>query len=103
VSIDEQHIALPRLVGAPAYARPKVAVPVSERPFDPDDLPIQAAMTDEERAFAKGLPAQAWSPGGGFVATADGHGATAVTDHHAIGLRPRPFSLRSIASKLLRD
>ena len=27
VSIDEQHVALPKLYGAPAYARPPVLVP----------------------------------------------------------------------------
>ncbi len=43
------HSALPKLFGAPAYARPPVA-PVNpvERPFDPDDLPLEAELTGEE-------------------------------------------------------
>ncbi|MCJ7709323.1 MAG: hypothetical protein MUQ32_00685 [Chloroflexi bacterium] len=46
---DLGHSALPKLFGAPAYARPPVvpAKPV-ERPFDPDDLPIEAELTGEE-------------------------------------------------------
>ena len=64
VSIDEQHIALPKLYGAPAYARPAAPVATAPRPFDPDDLPIEAVMTDEERELASSLPARAWAPGG---------------------------------------
>jgi hypothetical protein len=40
---------MPRLLGAPAYARPLRAVPPVERPFDPDDLPLEAFRTDEEQ------------------------------------------------------
>jgi hypothetical protein len=43
------HFALPRLLGAPAYARPPRVVPPVERPFDPDDLPLEAFRTDEEQ------------------------------------------------------
>ncbi len=47
---DLGHSALPKLFGAPAYARPSVvpAKPV-ERPFDRDDFPIEAELTGEER------------------------------------------------------
>ena len=41
VAIDEQHVALPKLYGAPAYARPPRPAAVADRPFDPDDLPIR--------------------------------------------------------------
>jgi hypothetical protein len=41
---------MPRLYGAPAYARPKRSV-VIERPFDPDDLPIEANRTAADDAF----------------------------------------------------
>ena len=44
MAIDEQHVALPKLYGAPAYARPAaVAAEVEPRPFDPDDLPIEVS------------------------------------------------------------
>lgn len=41
--------ALPKLYGAPAYARPPVlSVNPVERPFDPDDLPLEAERTKED-------------------------------------------------------
>ena len=49
MAIDEQHVALPKLYGAPAYARPPRPSADTPRPFDPDDLPIEAVRTDEER------------------------------------------------------
>ena len=101
MSIDEQHVALPKLYGAPAYARPNAPVATAPRPFDPDDLPIDALMTEDEREFASGLPARAWAPGGAVVenqaAPAHAH------DGHPErpGLRPRALSLKTIAGKLL--
>ena len=108
VSIDEQHIALPKLYGAPAYARPAAPVATTPRPFDPDDLPIEAVQTDEERELAASLPARAWAPGGGPAMTS-GNGTTtangaATTDGHSAtgtGLQARSFKLKGIAGKLL--
>ena len=80
MSIDEQHIALPKLYGAPAYARPAAPVATAPRPFDPDDLPIEAVMTDEEREFAASLPARAWAPGGGPTTSLDDYGDGADHD-----------------------
>ena len=93
MSIDEQHVALPKLYGAPAYARPAPVVVDTPRPFDPDDLPIEAFQTDEEREIAASLPAHTWAPGG----ATDG----AASNGHSAGLKARPLSLRSIAGKLL--
>lgn len=96
MAMDEQHIALPKLYGAPAYARPAPLVAHTPRPFDPDDLPIEAVQSEEERAIAATLPAYAWAPGG----------APRRDDDHASGdptLRPRPLSLRAIAGRLLRQ
>jgi hypothetical protein len=100
VSVDEQHVALPKLYGAPAYARPIAPVATAPRPFDPDDLPIDALMTEDEREFASGLPARAWAPGG---ATVDHDAPVPAHDGHVqnAGLRPRPLSLKTIAGKLL--
>jgi hypothetical protein len=103
VSIDEQHIALPKLYGAPAYARPAPVVDVGPRPFDPDDLPIEAFQTDDERELASNLPARAWDPGGTVIEPRDasgGNGSNGTTDH-ATKLRPRPLKLKSIAGRLL--
>jgi hypothetical protein len=43
VNDDRGHVAMPKLYGAPAYARPPLT-PVApvERPFDPDDLPLES-------------------------------------------------------------
>lgn len=54
---DEMHVAHPRLYGAPAYARPPVAVTQTTLPPDPDDLPLEAEQTPEERALAERLAA----------------------------------------------
>jgi hypothetical protein len=94
VSIDEQHIALPKLYGAPAYARPPRVAPGVERPFDPDELPIEAYRTDDEQEFAEMLPARAYAPGGTDL-NRNGHGPKGRD------LRPRSFNLRKIAGRLL--
>jgi hypothetical protein len=85
VSADElHHLALPMLYGAPAYARPPTVVHVA-RPFDPDDLPIQAVMTDEERALLQGGP---------FVQR------EGLQSAETPNLNARPFSLRSLTDRL---
>lgn len=66
VAIEEQHVAMPHLYGAPAYARPPRPVDASLRPFDPDALPLAADMSAEERAFVATIPDRAWNPGGGI-------------------------------------
>ena len=96
MSIDEQHVALPRLYGAPAYARPPSSASTADRPFDPDDLPIEAYQTEEDRAFAATLPARAWAPGG---ATVDG----VLEAGREPRLHGRKLSLRSIAGRLIKD
>ena len=107
VSIDEQHIALPKLYGAPAYARPAAPVATTPRPFDPDDLPIAAVQTDEERELAQSLPAHAWAPGDPVMtsgsSTTTANGASSTDGHSATGtgLRARSFKLKGIAGKLL--
>jgi hypothetical protein len=93
---EDIHIALPKLYGAPAYARPTVA-PVSrtERPFDPDELPLESAQTDEERELAQQLMARAYEE--------SAHGEPISTNHgsHSL-LRGRPFRLRALTA-LFRD
>ena len=98
MSIDEQHVALPKLYGAPAYARPPSYGATVDRPFDPDDLPIEAFQTEEDRAFAATLPARAWAPGGSAL----DHGKRGDASSQP-RLKGRQLSLRSIAGKLLRE
>ncbi len=85
MSIEEQHVALPKLYGAPAYGRPRRGVDVSPRPLDPDDLPIAAYQTDEERELAERLPHEG---------ATDGHGNSGE-------LKARPFRLRALVSRIL--
>ena len=100
VALDEQqHVALPKLYGAPAYARPAPIVEESPRPFDPDDLPIEAAQTDEERELAASLPAHAYAPGGAHLPM-----DPKASDHDGgPRLSPRPLSLRALAGRILRQ
>jgi hypothetical protein len=96
VSIDEQHIALPKLYGAPAYARPPAPITPTDRPLDPDDLPIAAFQTDEERALAEAAPARAYtviSRRADDRGDGDGNGSA--------GPRARDFSIRAIAGRIV--
>jgi hypothetical protein len=97
VALDEQHIALPKLYGAPAYARPAPVVDQTPRPFDPDDLPIEAVMTPEEREIAASLPAHAYAPGGAHLVSVGGGSSAQPT------LSPRPLSLRALAGRIMRQ
>jgi hypothetical protein len=95
--MDEQHVALPKLYGAPAYARPAPVVATTPRPFDPDDLPIEAVMSDDERELAAQLPAEVYAPGGTRL-DLERRTAKATADPR---LDPRPLSLRSLAGRIL--
>lgn len=94
MSIEETpNVAMPKLYGAPAYWRPPHQVEDVDRPFDPDELPIEADRTDEEHEFASTLPPRAWAPGGIQLAAGE---ATSETDVQSKG-----FSLRAMAGRLL--
>lgn len=96
MAIDEQHhVALPALYGAPAYARPAPIAAQSPRPFDPDDLPIEAIQTDEERELLATLPARAYAAGGAVARDRE------VTRVGAPTLSPRPLSLKALAGRIL--
>jgi hypothetical protein len=88
VSIEEQYVALPKLYGAPAYARPTGSRTEAPRPFDPDELPIEAAMTDEDREIAENLRRS-------NAAAADGSNGPSLT--------ARPFSIRGLAGRILKQ
>jgi hypothetical protein len=97
LAIDEQHVALPKLYGAPAYARPPRPVTEdADRPFDPDDLPIEILQTPEEREIAAALPAHTYAPGG-RTAPAPASAATSGVPT----LHPKPLSLKALAGRIL--
>ena len=96
MAIDEQHVALPKLYGAPAYGRPVRPAAVAARPLDADDLPIEAIQTPEERELAANLPAHAYTPG---ALAGNGNGESFADDGPS--LQPRPLSLRALAGRIL--
>ena len=103
MATDEQrHTALPKLYGAPAYARPTVQTPEVPKPFDPDDLPLSAYQTSEEKDWVSELPARAYQAGGGIVFAGQGQkGSVTAADGSQSSLRGRPFRLKALAGKLL--
>ena len=96
MSMDEypQHFALPKLYGAPAYARPAVAVAHTPRPLNPDDLPIVAQMSPDDLAILAALP----EPDG----RVPGSPSVAVAEPPAEQLSPRAFSIRAFAGRIRR-
>lgn len=95
---DEQaHVALPKLYGAPAYARPpRVLLVTAERPFDPDDLPLEAEMTEEDREFAQGFDGDTWTAATTTVLEAPSREGSPL-------LRGRPFHISAITRRIRRD
>ena len=99
MSTEEQHVALPKLYGAPQYARPPVAVTEQPRPFDPDELPIDAFQTADERDLAGSLTPHAYKPGGGvFLDDQMRHRLRSISHRFP---RPRPFFLRALIIRVL--
>ncbi len=94
MALEEQHyVALPKLYGQPAYARPPRPVLAREHGIDPDDLPIEAHQTDEERAIASELRQLGYGALPMF-----GRVEPATT---AAQLQARPFNLRALAGRLV--
>ena len=97
---DDRHMAMPKLYGAPAYARPPMPVDQTERPLSPDDLPLEAEQTQEERQYLEEVVARSFGSvtGEQLAVTAGGGGREGSPM-----LRGRPFRLGSITSRLRGD
>jgi hypothetical protein len=93
---DQRYIALPKLYGGPAYARPPVVTtdPLP-RPMTADDLPIVAEMTEEDLEFLVEHPAV-----NGRVPGTSSGGSVGSEPSSAASLRPRPFSIRALADRI---
>lgn len=89
---DHVHAALPKLYGAPAYARPPVTpVRPVERPFDPDELPLTSELSQEEGALVDQFVARLYD------------GAASADELPTLRpgpslLRGRPFRLRGLGT-----
>lgn len=90
MSSEEHHVALPKLYGAPAYARPGRSVEEIERPIDPDDLPLETLRTPEEQELASRIVGNPYSPT--FSGPTNGHDQGQ--------LQGRPFRLRALTSRI---
>ena len=98
----DPYYALPRLYGAPAYSRAPRVVPESERPPNPDDLPIAAVQTEDERAVAAMLEATGtYRAGTSMLGRGNGHDGSFADDavDSTTGMGRR-FSLRSLTGRL---
>jgi hypothetical protein len=92
---DQRHIALPKLYGGPAYARPPVvAADPLPRPLSADDLPIVAQMTEEDLESLVEHPVV-----NGRVPRTPG-ASTGGEPSPAASLQPRPFSIRALAGRI---
>ena len=80
----------------PGLRAAAAARPGDERPFDPDELPIEAYQTDEEREFAAAAAGTRLRRRAASTCGENGQ-APAPTGN---GLRPRTLSLRAIAGRL---
>ena len=87
MSDEQQHMALPRLFGGPAYSRPPRPVQEIVRPFDPDELPLEADRTEIDHALASELAGATWSAP---------PAPPAKSRNADAGLQGRPFSLRGL-------
>ena len=94
MSSEEIHVALPKLYGAPAYARPSRPVDAVARPVDPDDLPLELQRTPEEHEFASRIVGDLFTP----ILSAPPGGAGGEGQIEA-----KPFRLRGLTSKLFRN
>jgi hypothetical protein len=94
---DQQgtHVALPKLYGQPSYSRRGV-IADRPRPIDPDDLPIAAFQTDDERDLAETLEGRRSLP---YVTVpvepASEHARAAVGTESPAGI-PAPFAPRAL-------
>ena len=68
---QQQHVALPKLYGASATGRPAPVVAEAPRPFNPDEMPVAAELTEDERDLIEKLPPEAFRPGGGYILGSD--------------------------------
>jgi hypothetical protein len=92
---QQQHVALPKLYGASATGRPAPVVAEAPRPFNPDELPVAAELTEDERDLIEKLPPEAFRPGGGYIL-----GSDEGNRDEAAQRRRMPSFLRALTGRL---
>jgi hypothetical protein len=92
---QQQHVALPRLYGASPTARPAPVAKEAPRPFNPDEMPVVAELTEDERDLIEKLPPEAFRPGGGYILGSD----DGIRDEGA-ERRRMPSFLRALTGRL---
>ena len=92
---QQQHVALPKLYGASATGRPAPVVAEAPRPFNPDELPVAAELTEDERDLIEKLPPEAFRPGGGYIL-----GSEDPDRDEAAQRRRMPSFLRALTGRL---
>jgi len=96
VSTDNQHVALPMLVGAPAGGRRRSDLGDSERLRGPDDLPLERLRSPEERQLA-----EEWFAGYQSRLAMAAAQRSGPAEGESESSRPKPMFLRAIAGRLL--
>ena len=91
--------AMPKLYGAPAYARPPVApVDPVDRPVDPDDLPLEAERSGDDDGspveVPSGVPSGVQGRAYESAVIAETDSGATVPAKGSARLRGRPFRLR---------
>lgn len=77
---DRGLAAMPKLVGGPKYSRPPGAgATKTERPPDPDDLPLVSSWTEEDHAIAQELGLDGIATAAGSAGMASTWTATVAT------------------------
>jgi hypothetical protein len=103
VVFQQHHVAPPQLYGAPAYARPPKPVALLERPFDPDDLPIELERTSEDRDFVDWIAARPSVPTMAAACNEDDHASDDREDRGGDrGSSGRLIRLSSPVSRIFR-
>jgi hypothetical protein len=101
VSTNDPHMALPRLVGAPAQGR-NHAEGAPARPIGPDDLPIENQRSVEDARLAEQLFPTAYRSIHRPPFRQFGASETVGMAGSPASVRAKPLLLLSIAGRLLR-
>ena len=101
MSIDNEHLSLPRLYGAPAHTPRRMEISRPDQPICPDDLPIENYRSPDHTALALQLLPRM------YAASAPDGGRRRPWSTRSAGdggaeLRGKPLLLRALGGRLMR-